>query len=164
MDSFSFFQFDHTGCAVIVSNTTAIWFWTITLTDAFMLTILEHSTMNSNMFTLCTHIIMTPHCTITTCKPTCTSDMRQLYFKYYVLLNGGHNFSQTPWPESASELYRPSDRRLSVLRIEGVHVVNAMDPHGHILGCLDRSHYYFFQVAPQLYSRGSRPTTSQKIW
>jgi hypothetical protein len=36
----------------------------------------------------------------------------------------------------------------------GCHVVSAMDPHGHTLGFLDRSHYYFFQVAPQLYSRG----------
>jgi hypothetical protein len=37
---------------------------------------------------------------------------------------------QTPWPESASELYRPSDRRLSeklvpTLRIEGCRVVSA---------------------------------------
>jgi hypothetical protein len=28
-----------------------------------------------------------------------------------------------------------------------------MDPHGRILGFLNRSRYYFFQVAPQLYSR-----------
>jgi hypothetical protein len=43
---------------------------------------------------------------------------------------------------------------------------------GRILGFLDRSRYYFFQVAPQLYSRvltrlsgpRSRPTASQKIW
>jgi hypothetical protein len=33
-------------------------------------------------------------------------------------------------------------------------VVSATDPHGHILGFLDQSRYYFFQVAPQLYSRG----------
>jgi hypothetical protein len=33
-------------------------------------------------------------------------------------------------------------------------VVSATDPHGRILGFLDRSRYYFFQVAPQLYSRG----------
>jgi hypothetical protein len=31
-------------------------------------------------------------------------------------------------------------------------VVSATDPHGHILDFLDRSRYYFFQVAPQLYS------------
>jgi hypothetical protein len=28
------------------------------------------------------------------------------------------------------------------------------DPYGRILGFLDLSRYYFFQVAPQLYSRG----------
>jgi hypothetical protein len=33
-------------------------------------------------------------------------------------------------------------------------VVSATDAHGRILGFLDRSRYYFFQVAPQLYSRG----------
>jgi hypothetical protein len=32
-------------------------------------------------------------------------------------------------------------------------VVSATDPPGRILGFLDRSRYYFFQVAPQLYSR-----------
>jgi hypothetical protein len=35
----------------------------------------------------------------------------------------------------------------------GYRVVSATDPHGRILGCLDRSHYYYYyQVAPQLYS------------
>jgi hypothetical protein len=29
-----------------------------------------------------------------------------------------------------------------------------VDPYGRILGFLDRSRYFFFQVAPQLYSRG----------
>jgi hypothetical protein len=33
-------------------------------------------------------------------------------------------------------------------------MVSAVDPHGHILGFLDRSRYYFFQVANPLYSRG----------
>jgi hypothetical protein len=33
-------------------------------------------------------------------------------------------------------------------------VVSLTDPYGRILGFLDRSHYIFFQVAPQLYSRG----------
>jgi hypothetical protein len=31
-------------------------------------------------------------------------------------------------------------------------VVSATDPDGRILGFIDRSRYYFFQVAPQLYS------------
>jgi hypothetical protein len=30
-------------------------------------------------------------------------------------------------------------------------VVSATHPHGRILGFLDRSRYYFFQAAPQLY-------------
>jgi hypothetical protein len=33
-------------------------------------------------------------------------------------------------------------------------VVKVTDPHGRILGFLDRNRYNFFQVAPQLYSRG----------
>jgi hypothetical protein len=66
---------------------------------------------------------------------------------------------RTPWPESLSELYRPSDRLLSV-KLEPTfedricRVVSATDPYGRILGLLDRSRYFFFQVAPQLYSRG----------
>jgi hypothetical protein len=33
-------------------------------------------------------------------------------------------------------------------------MVSATDPHSRISGFLDRSRYFFFQVAPQLYSRG----------
>jgi hypothetical protein len=33
-------------------------------------------------------------------------------------------------------------------------IVSATDPHGYIYNFLDRGRYYFFQVAPQLYSRG----------
>jgi hypothetical protein len=36
----------------------------------------------------------------------------------------------------------------------GCHVVSVTDSCGRILGFLDRSHYFFFQVAPQLHSRG----------
>jgi hypothetical protein len=66
----------------------------------------------------------------------------------------------TPWPESASELYRPSDRSTSeklvpTLADRGCHVVSVTDPHGRILGFINRSRYIFFQVVPQLYSRGS---------
>jgi hypothetical protein len=68
---------------------------------------------------------------------------------------------EAPWPESASELYRPSDRRLSAklvltfLPIEGCRVVNVTDPYGRILGYLYRSRYFFFQIAPQMYSQCS---------
>jgi hypothetical protein len=58
-----------------------------------------------------------------------------------------------------SELYRSSDCSLSANLVltfagRGCHEVSAMDPHDPILGFLDLSHYLFFQVAPQLYSRG----------
>jgi hypothetical protein len=33
-------------------------------------------------------------------------------------------------------------------------MVSVMDPYGRILGFLDQSRYFFFQVAPQVYSRG----------
>jgi hypothetical protein len=36
----------------------------------------------------------------------------------------------------------------------GCHVVSITDSYGRILGFLDRSRYFFFQVAPQLYSWG----------
>jgi hypothetical protein len=70
-----------------------------------------------------------------------------------------NKIKKTPWPESASELYRPSDRCLSAKLLptfedRGYHVVSVMDPYGRILNFLDRSHYYFFQVVPELYSRG----------
>jgi hypothetical protein len=61
--------------------------------------------------------------------------------------------------ESASELYRQSDHRLSAKLVpaiadRGCHVVSVTDPYGRILGFLDRNRYFFFQAAPQLYSRG----------
>jgi hypothetical protein len=67
---------------------------------------------------------------------------------------------QTPWLKSASEPYRPSDRSLSAELVPtfadgGFEVVIVTDPYGRNLGFLDRSRYFVFQVAPQLYSRGS---------
>jgi hypothetical protein len=49
---------------------------------------------------------------------------------------------QTPWSESASELYQPSDRRLWAKWLptcadKGCHVVSVTDPYGRILGFLD---------------------------
>jgi hypothetical protein len=72
---------------------------------------------------------------------------------------GSHNFrisqagsdlttnKQTPWSESASELYRPSDRRLSAKWLPTFadrvwHVVSVTDPYGRILDFLDRSRYF----------------------
>jgi hypothetical protein len=56
-------------------------------------------------------------------------------------------------------LYRPSDRRLSAKLVPTFadiesHVVSVTGPYGRILCFLDRSRYFFFLVAPQLYSRG----------
>jgi hypothetical protein len=61
---------------------------------------------------------------------------------------------QAVWPESASELYRPSDCRLSAKFVQtfadrGCHVVSVTDPYGRILGLLDRDTF-----SSQLYSRG----------
>jgi hypothetical protein len=66
---------------------------------------------------------------------------------------------KTLWPESASEHFRSRARRLSAKLVpasadRGYDVVGVMDPQSRILGFLDRSRYFFFQVAPQLYSRG----------
>jgi hypothetical protein len=55
---------------------------------------------------------------------------------------------QPPWPESASEKYRPTAATLvSVFANRGCHVVSVTDPHGRIIDFLDRSLYFFFQVA-----------------
>jgi hypothetical protein len=58
-----------------------------------------------------------------------------------------------------SELYRTSYRCLSAKLVptfadRGCHVFSVTDPYGRILGFLDRSRYFFFQVASQLYSQG----------
>jgi hypothetical protein len=57
------------------------------------------------------------------------------------------NTSKTPWSESASELYRPSDssllaKWLPTFADRGCHVVRVTNPHGRILDFLDRSRYF----------------------
>jgi hypothetical protein len=52
--------------------------------------------------------------------------------------------TKTPWPESASELYRQGDSRLSAKLVPSFadrvcHVVSVTDSYGRILGFLDRS-------------------------
>jgi hypothetical protein len=66
---------------------------------------------------------------------------------------------RTPWPESVSELYRPRDRRLSAKLVPTFadrwwHVASMTDSHCSILCFPDQSRYFFFQVSPQLHSRG----------
>jgi hypothetical protein len=52
----------------------------------------------------------------------------------------------TEWPPLVGEVSANYTDR-------GYHVVSVTDPYDRILGFLDRSRYFFFQVAPQLYSR-----------
>jgi hypothetical protein len=68
-------------------------------------------------------------------------------------------FTNKLWPESTSKLYPLSDCRLSAKLVptfaaRGCHMVSVTDPYDCILGFLDRSRYFLFQVAPQLYSWG----------
>jgi hypothetical protein len=65
---------------------------------------------------------------------------------------------KNPCSESASELYRPIDRRLSAKLVRtsadrGCHVASVTDPYGRILGYIDRRRYFSYQAAPQFYSR-----------
>jgi hypothetical protein len=84
------------------------------------------------------------------------------------------NKKQTPWSESANELYRPNDSRLSAKLLptfadRGCHVVSVTNPYGRILGVLYRSRYFFLPstssiVLTRLSGARSRPTTSENIW
>jgi hypothetical protein len=67
--------------------------------------------------------------------------------------------TQTPWRESASELYWPNECHLLLKLVptfadRACCEASVTDPYGCILNLLDWSRYFFFQVAPQLYSRG----------
>jgi hypothetical protein len=87
------------------------------------------------------------------CQRVCSIDPKSVYrhSTCFIIL-------KILWHESASELYRPSDRRLSAKLLPTFadtecHVVIATDPYTRIFGFLDWSRYFFFQVAPQLYLR-----------
>jgi CBS-domain-containing membrane protein len=72
-----------------------------------------------------------------------------IYVSFNTLTVIENKKTQTPWAESASELYRPSDLHLSAKLVptfadRGCHVVKVTDPHGRILGFLDRSCYFPF--------------------
>jgi hypothetical protein len=69
------------------------------------------------------------------------------------------HLQQTQWPESASELHRPSDRLLSAKLVpfsadRGASCSQRGGSPTAVISVIDRSRYLFFQVAPQLYSRG----------
>jgi hypothetical protein len=66
---------------------------------------------------------------------------------------------QTPRLQSTSELYRPSDCRLSAKLVPTLadrecRVVSAMNSHGHLFRFSRPEALLFFQVARQLSSRG----------
>jgi hypothetical protein len=86
-------------------------------------------------------------------------EVRHRILQMHIFVQYQTKTKQTPWPEPMSKLYPPSNCRLSAKLVStfadrGSHVVRVTDPYGRILGFLDRSSYFFFQVAPQLYSRG----------
>jgi hypothetical protein len=63
------------------------------------------------------------------------------YFTIFIFLMV---YKKAPWSESAGELYRPSDRRLSAKWLptfvdRECHVVSVTDPYDRILDFLDRS-------------------------
>jgi hypothetical protein len=83
-------------------------------------------------------------------------------------------YKQTPWPESESELYRLSDRRLSAKIVPTF--ADRVVPRGQRGGSI-RSYSRFSSPEPLLFLSSSssvvltklsglrsRPTTSQKIW
>jgi hypothetical protein len=53
-----------------------------------------------------------------------------------------------------TERLRLSAKLVPTFADRGCRVVSVTDPYGRILGFLDRSRYFLFPVAPQLYSRG----------
>jgi hypothetical protein len=115
--------------------------------------------MNARMLVMLDRAQPEPSCRF--CRTTCYSSWNlhcNLFRNLSICSRNGYGAIYLK-KHSASELYRPSDRRLSakVLRTftdRECHVVSARDSHGRILGFLERSRYYFFQVALQLYSQG----------
>jgi hypothetical protein len=82
-----------------------------------------------------------------------------LWFQHSQVKSRFHHLLKTLWPESASELYRLSDRRLTTKLVAtfagiGRYVVNVTDLYTAFSVFLDLRRYFFFQAAPQLYSRG----------
>jgi hypothetical protein len=66
--------------------------------------------------------------------------------------------NDTPWSESASELHRPSDRRLSAVSANFLRIESATWSAWRIpmavFSVFWQEPLLFYQIAPQLYSRG----------
>jgi hypothetical protein len=96
----------------------------------------------------------------TNCSPPSTREFKNVGSVPLLRHTSSQRGKKNPWPEFASELYRPSDCCLSVKLVpafadrESVVWSARRIPFGHNPCFLDRSRYFFFQVAPQLYSRG----------
>jgi hypothetical protein len=73
---------------------------------------------------------------------TCISPGNRNFCAHVVSANV---LKKTPWSESASELYRPSDRRVSAKLLPTFAPYSRFSRQEPLL---------FYQVAPQLYSRG----------
>jgi hypothetical protein len=72
-----------------------------------------------------------------------------IFFQFITLKMYALNtaLKKAPWSESESELYRPSDRRLSakwlpIFANRVCHVISVTDHYGRILGFLVRSRYF----------------------
>jgi hypothetical protein len=113
-------------------------------------------------------LIFKIYCHAYTGIPTATllSMVKNHYSTYEVLFYGAHERITglliviiTPWLESsANELYLLSDHQLSAKLVPtfadiGCRAVSSADPYGRNIRFLDRSRYFFYQVAPELYSR-----------
>jgi hypothetical protein len=75
--------------------------------------------------------------------------------------------NQTPWLESSSELYRPSDRSLAAKLVptfadRGCHVVSVTDPYGRIIEFLDRLSVEFWHLFSVQSFNASYPLNSLK--
>jgi hypothetical protein len=105
-------------------------------------TILQNKSVENAVFVCFAHFYLLPNTTLRILR-----------------IKSQQPIKNTPWSESVSELYQPSDRHLSAKLLptfadRGCRVCSATDPYGRILGFLDLSRRFFFQLAPQLYSRG----------
>jgi hypothetical protein len=69
----------------------------------------------------------------------------------WTILSEGKKSKKSEWPESASHL---STTLVPTFADRRCHVVSLTDHYGRMVGFLDRSRHFFFQVTPQLYSRG----------
>jgi hypothetical protein len=86
-----------------------------------------------------------------------------------ILMWSSSSEKKIPWIQSVSELYRLSDRRLSAKLVPTFadgecYMMSTTDPYCLILDFLNWSRYYFFQVAPQLYSRGWEDTVPDPLF